>query len=147
MREYEFHFLSEAVIKQVSDKTKTLLSGNKPPKDFLKELRDLLPVARNDLNSLRARVEGMYFVSEFLFQEVLEKGKKKVGESWDHNSVVSQAKLRPFSYYHYLTGSREPRVNVRTRDDYMNDPSTALMKLEDDIVSLGTLHRKLDTVG
>jgi len=146
MREYEFHFLEEAVIKKISEATKNFLGSDIEPKQFIEELKKLLPVSKTDRSTHKSRVEGLYFVNEFLFQEVLDKGKKKVGEDWNHNKIVSQAKLRPFSHYHYLSGSHEPVVNVRTRDDYLNDPATAMMKLEDDIIALGLLYRKLSAV-
>jgi len=37
------------------------------------------------------------------------------------------------SQYHYLTGSREPMNVLLTRDDALQDPSTAFVKLKHDI--------------
>jgi len=119
--------------------TEEFLDGKLTPEQLMAKLKELMPVHKTDSNTWKARVEGLFEVSEMLFQAVLDKGQQKHGEEWNRSRVVLESKMRPFSYYHWVVGSREPVNNVLTRDDYLNDPTTALVKLEDDILSLARL--------
>ncbi|MBZ0264889.1 hypothetical protein K8I28_09495 [bacterium] len=139
MREQEFHFLNEKQTQKIREATRVFIEKSADTKQFVLDLKQLLPVDKTDRKAVRSRVEGFYEASEILFQELLKVGREHYGADWGHKRIVSEAKLRPFSYYHYLAGSREPAANVRTRDDYLNDPGTALMKLEADIAGLGKL--------
>ncbi len=105
-----------------------------------------MPLERGQHQALCARVEGFYELSEGLFELVFDLGQAKHGAEWNRRRVVKEANLRPFSYYHWITGSREPASNVMTRKDYLNDPTTALAKLEEDIQSLAKLYRQLQTL-
>lgn len=102
------------------------------------KVTDELPIQRTDSTSVRRRVEGYYFTTEILWTQAL-----KYNDS--RSAVVKIAQLKPLSHYHYLTGSREPITNVMTRADYLNDPSTALVKLRDDIIGLCMALEKLVT--
>lgn len=140
----EFHFIDKDTISKLDELSSSFCDNGQNVEDFLAKLKELLPVHKTDQTTWKARVEGFYEVSEQLFHQVLEKGTAKFGEEWNRQRIVVEAKMRPFSYYHWITGSREPVTNVLTRDDYLNDPTTALVKLEDDIVALGKLFRDLN---
>lgn len=105
--------------------------------EFIRKITSLLPITKTDISTVRRRVEGYYYATEVLWKEAL---KMKIGSRQD---IVRLAKLKPLSHYHYLTGSREPHGNVMTRADYLNDPSTALVKLRDDITGLARVFPKL----
>jgi len=144
MREYKLHFLDKQMAETLLNKTKGFETSSESPEEFMKSIKELLPLHKTDQDTWKTRLEGLFEISELLFDATLAKGKEKEGETWDRQNIVVEAQLRPFSYYHWLTGSREPASNVLTRDDYLNDPTTALVKLEDDIKSLCVLFRRLD---
>lgn len=143
MRDSKLHFLNEELAENLVKITREFLGGSESGEDLLNRAKKMLPVHKTDQSTWKARVEGYYEISEELFKSCVDKGKVKYGDEWDRQKVVNEAKLRPFSYYHWLTGSREPIDNVLTRYDYLNDPTTAMVKLEDDIKSLTNLYRAL----
>lgn len=143
---YEFHFIDEGMVELLLDMVDSFKTSEETPRSLLERTKELLPVDRNGHAVLCERVEGFYEISEGLFQAVFDLGQARHGEEWDRKQVVKFAKLRPFSYYHWITGSREPANNVMTRKDYLNDPTTALAKLEEDILSLAKLYRELQQV-
>jgi len=79
------------------------------------------------------RVEGYSQATDLLWEKILEIGKL------DKQEIITRANLKPMSYYHYLTGSREAPDYAKSREDMLNDPSTALVKLRDDIIGLADL--------
>jgi hypothetical protein len=132
MREYEFRYLTTDVvekIREVVDKF-SLGSADTNVEVLLDNITDLLPIQKTDFDTVRRRVEGFYFTSELLWQKAIQSGKES------RNDLIRRAGLKPLSYYHYLTGSREPANIVLSRDDYLNDPPTSLVKLHDDILAL-----------
>ncbi len=135
MRGFELRFMSPEMADQISKVLDSFvtpenkLTGEK----LLEQIIQLLPIERMKRETISQRVEGLYFASEILWNKILDSKKFKRDEA------VREAKLKPLSYYHYQTGSREPSGNVMTRDDYYNDPSTALAKLKDEIVGLASL--------
>lgn len=139
MGRQEFHFVDDKMIIKLDQLTREFVDKKHTPEEFVAKLKEMLPVHKTDQSTWKLRVEGYFEVSEKLFDEVLDKGQAIHGEEWNRQKVVVAAKMRPFSYYHWITGSREPVNNVLTRDDYLNDPTTALVKLEDDILALGKL--------
>lgn len=139
----KYHFIQEDTVAKLQEVNKEFTSAAMPPEALLAKLKEVLPVHKTDQTTWKARVEGFYEVSDLLFEEVLEKGTAKFGEEWDRKRVVNEAKMRPFSYYHWITGSREPASNLLSKEDFLNDPTTALVKLEDDIVALAKLYRSL----
>ncbi|MBD3166931.1 hypothetical protein GF324_10055 [bacterium] len=139
----KYHFINEELVSRLEEIAKEFGAGTMQPEALLAKLKEILPVHKTDQTTWKARVEGFYEVSEELFEMVLEKGTAKFGEEWDRKRVVNEAKMRPFSYYHWITGSREPASNLLSKEDFLNDPTTALVKLEDDIVALGKLYRSL----
>lgn len=147
MPRFELYYLDkksaeniEKIVQQYAKDTKKMSEDTKKmsEEDIVDKVTTELPIQRDDLTSVRRRVEGFYFTTEILWREAL-----KYNDS--RPQVVKIAKLKPLSHYHYLTGSREPITNVMTRADYLNDPTTALVKLKDDIVGLAMALQKMVT--
>ncbi len=135
MREYELRYLRGEVVTKISSQLDSFVTaaGKERPETFFDKVVLLLPIERMDIDTVRRRVEGLYYTSELIFKKLLAGGKMT------RNDIVREAGLKPLSHFHYLTGSREPKNIVLTRDDYLNDPSTALIKLKDDILSVSEL--------
>lgn len=121
----------EVLVKEFASDTKKMAA-----EQLYDKLTEMLPIQKSDMGTVRRRIEGLYVTSEFLWQEAL-----KIKN--DRHAIVKMAELKPLSHYHYLTGSREPVGNVMTRADYLNDPSTAIVKLKDDIIGLARAFPKL----
>lgn len=136
-------FIDEALAEKIRNAVSHFVESESPADHLLARLKELLPVHRTDRETWKARVEGFDVASETLIEQVITAGREKEGKGFTRDSVVSRARLRPLSYYHYVTGSREPASNVMTGEDYFNDPTTALVKLEDDLLSLGRLLRNM----
>lgn len=122
------------VVEQFADGKLNIASDG-----LLEKLKEMLPVEKMNRDTMHQRLEGYYHASDILFTKVIEI------TGMERPEIVSKANLRPLSYYHYLTGSREPSGNVLTRTDLFNDPATALIKLRDDIVGLSGLIPGLET--
>jgi hypothetical protein len=123
----------EKIVQQYASDTKKMTG-----EQLVDRVTEELPIQRSNQTSVRRRVEGYYFTTEILWTQAL-----KYNDS--RPEIVKIARLKPLSHYHYLTGSREPITNVMTRADYLNDPSTALVKLRDDIIGLCMALEKLVT--
>ncbi|MBM3327178.1 MAG: hypothetical protein FJY65_09450 [Calditrichaeota bacterium] len=132
MRDYELRYLTTEVVGQIAALIDNYIAGSgvKTQDDLFEKITDLLPIEKLNQDTVRRRVEGYYYASELLWQKALQGGK------FSRQDLVRKAGLKPLSHYHYLTGSREPRNIVLTRDDYLNDPTTALVKLRDDILAI-----------
>lgn len=137
------HFIEQGLVDKLKTATEQYCKGDTSPEQFLAKIKEMLPVHKTDRDTWKARVEGFSDVSDLLIEQIVAKGARLDGDSWNREHVIKQAKLRPLSYYHYVTGSREPAANVMTSEDYFNDPTTALVKLEDDIIALARVYRKL----
>ena len=135
----ELYYLDKKSAEQIDKLIERVASGDNTikPRDLFKKITDLLPIKKSDITTVRRRVEGFHYTTELLWQAAL---RLEVG---DRPEIVRLANLKPLSHYHYLTGSREPIGNVLTRADYLNDPSTALVKLEEDILGLTSVFPKL----
>jgi len=135
MREYELRYLNGDVATKISTQLDSFVAaaGKEKPEAFFDKIVALLPIERMDADTVRRRVEGLYYTSELIFKRLLAGGKMT------RPDIVREAGLKPLSHFHYLTGSREPKNIVLTRDDYLNDPTTALVKLKDDILSVSVL--------
>ena len=138
MPRFELYYLDknaaeniEKIVQEFAGNTKNMSGEN-----LVEKVTTELPIQRSDLTSVRRRVEGFYFTTEILWREALKHNDSRP-------AVVKIAELKPLSHYHYLTGSREPITNVMTRADYLNDPTTALVKLRDDILGLAMALGKL----
>jgi len=135
MREYELRYLRGEVVNKISGLLDSFIAagGKEKPEAFFNKVVEVLPIEKMDPDTVRRRVEGLYYTSELIFKKLLAGGKMT------RNDIVRAAGLKPLSHFHYLTGSREPKNIVLTRDDYLNDPSTALIKLKDDILGISVL--------
>ncbi len=143
MSDQKLYFATQEQIDKLRAAAQDFINGSQDPQDFLEDLKKVMPIDRVDQEtSLRSRVEGFFIVSDLLFERAMDEGVAQLGEAWTRQSVIKAAQLRPFSYYHWKTGSREPADNVVSRKDYLNDPMTAIEKLYDDIAGLGKLIRE-----
>jgi hypothetical protein len=134
MREHELRYLTNEIAGQIDRLMKEFVEagGKETPEQLFDRVTSVLPVEKLNADTVRLRVEGYYYASEYIFKLLLQRGKTR-------NAIVQAAALRPLSHYHYLVGSREPFNLLLTRDDYLNDPSTALVKLKDDIIAIAKL--------
>ncbi len=132
MRGFELKYMSPEVADSISNMLEEFATPENKltPDKLLEKIIQQLPIDKMDRTTIRERVEGLYFASELLWNKLLDSKK------FSREEAVKKAKLKPLSFYHYQTGSREPSGNVMTRDDYYNDPATAMAKLKDDIVGL-----------
>lgn len=132
MREYELRYLTSEVVSKISSQLDNYVAaaGKQKAEDMFNKVVELLPIEKMNPDTVRRRVEGLYYTSELIFKRLLDAGKMT------RNDIVRAAGLKPLSHYHYTTGSREPKNIVLTRDDYLNDPATALVKLKDDILGV-----------
>jgi len=137
MREHELRYVTNEIVTQVNTLVEAFVAagGKQTPQQMFDKITALLPITRSKPDSVRARIEGYYFASEFLFKRLIQGGRTRP-------QIVKDAELKPLSQYHYTVGSREPRNSMLTRDDYLVDPSTSLVKLKDDIISLAELVNK-----
>ncbi len=135
MREMELRYLAKDVAERIDQIVQKLAAGDSDvtSDNIIDKVTELLPIQKLHQDTIRRRVEGYYLASELLWQTAIELLKKSRAE------IVRMAKLKPLSYYHYLTGSREPSGIVMTRDDFLNDPATAMVKLRDDIIGLAKI--------
>ncbi len=106
-----------------------------------------LPVQKWSPASLRLRVEGLAYAAERLWNTALEDGKRAYGEDFDRDHLRRYVRTLPMSHYHYLVGSRESKEVLRTRHDALEDPLTALAKLQSDIAALADFLRQLPEAG
>jgi len=135
MRGFELRYINKEKADSILHLCDSFIAGKLEvtEEELVNLIERLLPVDKLRSESVRQRVEGLYFASEVLWYRILSTHKLTREE------VVVQAKLKPLSHYHYLLGSREPGASVMTRDDYYNDPATALAKLRDDIIGLASI--------
>jgi len=134
MREHELRYVTSEAVGQVNTLVEDFATagGKQTPQQLFEKITALLPITRIKPDSVRSRIEGYYFASEFLFKKLIQGGR-------DRTKIVADAGLKPLTQYHYTVGSREPRNSMLTRDDYLVDPSVSLVKLKDDIISLAQL--------
>lgn len=108
------------------------------PEEFPFRLKKMLPIDKLDRNTVCRRVEGFFHASNLLFDRLFNE------TSLDRKQIIARANLKPMGYYHYFTGSREPADYMKTRDDLLNDPTAALVKLSTDIIGMAYLMRELN---
>ena len=107
------------------------------PEELLTRIEELLPLEKMKRETTLRRIEGYSFATDKLWDKTLEIG------HLDRKQILARAKLRPMSYYHYMTGSNVPADYASTRADLLNDPTTARVKLRDDIMKLAELLMEL----
>jgi len=103
------------------------------PEQLLEKIKAQLPIEKMNPTTLIQRVEGLYYVTELFWIELVKNRGMNRGE------IVHKAGLKPLSYYHHKLGSRMPVDMVVSRDDYFADPPTAHEKLADDILGLARM--------
>ena len=136
MRELDLRYLDKKVAQSIKEIIEDYIGGKAgiDSEKLIHQIHNLTPIQKTDPNSVRCQVEGLYVASELLWHTALNEMKDK-----SRQDLVKLAKLKTLSHYHYLTGSRENLRNVLTRDDYLTDPPTALVKLRDDIIGLAKI--------
>jgi hypothetical protein len=135
MQNNEVYFLTKDLHEQITNLIAQFVAApsNADPSHLIENLKNLLPIEKMNRQTILKRVEGFSIVADLLWEKVVQIG------SLDRQQIVARAKLKPMSYYHYLTGSREVADYAISRDDLMNDPTTAMVKLNDDIIALARL--------
>ena len=131
----ELYFLTEDLYSQIMNLIEQFAENrsNSDPNHLIDRLKEMLPIEKMNRQTILRRVEGFSIASDLLWNSAMQIG------NLDRQQIVAGAKLKPMSYYHYLTGSREVANYALSREDLMNDPSTALVKLNDDIINLAKL--------
>ncbi|TKJ36839.1 hypothetical protein CEE37_14740 [candidate division LCP-89 bacterium B3_LCP] len=132
MKRARFYYLKSDTRDKL-DQVLTEYLNKESPNDFMGTMGKTLPVEKLNPGTLRVRVEGMHYLAERLWSIGLATGKQKYGEDFSRENFLQITKTMPMSHYHYLNGSREPMEVLLTRDDVLQDPSTAMVKLETDI--------------
>jgi len=135
MRDKGLHFITPDLVHRINALIDHYADhkGEITPESLFDKVTELLPIKKLEFDTVRRRIEGYFYASERIWGLALATGRASRQE------VVKKAQLKPLSHYHYLTGSLEPSNIVQTRDDLLNDPSTALVKLRDDIISLARI--------
>ncbi len=135
MRYKGLHYINPNLSKQILNLVDEFASGEIKisPEEFPFRLKKMLPVDKLDRNTVCRRVEGFFHASNLLFDRLIAES------AINRKDIVVRAKLKPMGYYHYFTGSREPADYMKTRDDLLNDPNAALVKLSNDIVGMASL--------
>ena len=135
MNRIRLYYLKSETRRQLDALLQNLLK-ERSDQDFRAEIDRLLPIEAKQSKSVKRRVEGMFYVSERLWAIGLELGKKAYGEAFSRQDLWRSTHDLPMSHYRYLTGSREPVPVLITRDDALEDPSTGLAKLGQDIEAI-----------
>jgi hypothetical protein len=135
MQNNEVYFLTKDLYEQITNLIEEFVEdpSNTDPSHLIENLKGVLPIEKMNRQTILRRVEGYSIVADLLWDKVVQ--------IWnlDRQQIVARAKLKPMSYYHYQTGSRESADYAISRDDLLNDPTTALVKLNDDITGLASL--------
>ena len=129
------HYINPALNRQIQGLIDQLLDGSLmiKPDEIPYKLKEILPIEKLRKETIHRRVEGYFLASNLLFDKLMSNCMN------DRKQIVSQARLKSMRYYHYVTGSREPATYMETRDDILNDPAAALVKLSSDIVGMANL--------
>ncbi len=138
----KFYYLDLDTRRQLDQVLQSFLfqpSGN----GLWQNLCERLPLNKLVPEAQRLRAEGLYYVSECLWSFALQGGKKTFGDSFDRAQLRRTLRVLPMSHYHYLMGSRERRENLLTRHDALQDPGTAIAKLQQDIDALAGFIKNL----
>jgi hypothetical protein len=139
MRNKGLHYINPNLSKRISSLVDEFSAGTLKikPDEFPFRLKKMLPIDKLDRNTVCRRVEGFFHASNLLFDRLIS------DSALDRKQIIARADLKPMGYYHYFTGSREPADYMKTRDDLLNDPTAALVKLSNDIIGMATLMREL----
>ncbi len=142
MMRRRFYYLDSETRKELDAVLESYIKS--PAGDALwMALCNKLPVEKKRSTSYKVRVEGLSYAAEALWDAALARGKQAYGENFSRQELSKAVGFRPISYYHYLSGSREPWTILNTRRDALEDLDTAMLKLKDDILSLVDFIRRL----
>jgi len=132
MPHQNLQYLPEPIAEKIRIEVEKLCAGKfqGDSRSFYEFIITLLPIQKMDRTTLIHRVEGLLYVTDLLWLDL-----RKV-KNLDREEVVKVANIKSLGYYHHMLGSREHGDMVSTRQDFLNDPPTALKKLEDDVVGL-----------
>ena len=138
MKRKGLHYVTPALGRQIGGLIDQLSDGTQQvkPDDVPYRLGQLLPIEKLKQETIHRRVEGFFLASNLLFDRLMSECLH------DRRLIISQAGLRSMGFYHYITGSREPAEYMETRDDVLNDPAAAIVKLSEDIVGMANLLAK-----
>ena len=129
------HYINPSLNKQIQgliDQCSAESSYAKPY-EIPNMLKELLPIEKLKKETIHRRLEGYFLASNLLFDKLMATCLK------DRKQIINQAGLKSMGYYHYVTGSREPATYIETRDDILNDPAAAIVKLSNDIIGMANL--------
>ena len=129
------HYINPSLNKQIRGLIDQISEGTLQvnPSEIPYKLKELLPIEKLKRETIHRRLEGYFLASNLLFDKLMS------SLTNDRKQIINQAGLRSMGYYHYVTGSREPATYMETRDDILNDPAAALVKLSSDIVGMAHL--------
>ena len=132
MAEKELHYITNELSQQVTQITNQFINGEikLTPEELLTKLKEILPVNKMHSDTILVRIEGYLVSTDLLWKSLLKDG------SLSRDEIVKRANIRSMSHYQYITGSRTPAEFLQKRSDYCNDPPTALVKLQDEVVRL-----------
>jgi hypothetical protein len=111
--------------------------------DLWATLCERLPLDRKESHALQVRVEGVGHAAETLWNAALQAGTRTYGQEFNRQSLRNSVQAMPMTHYHYVEGSREHNSVLRTRRDALEDPCTALTKLQQDVEALADFIRRL----
>ncbi len=143
MSENSYRFLDPGLAEKLLALVDQFCENDSAPDQLLAKVKELVPLNREDQKTLKIRVEGYFEVSGKLFEVVLANFREKHGGDYSREKLIGEAKIHPFDYYHRVAGMRDGPSEGETREDYLDNPATALVKLEDDILSLARMCRSL----
>ncbi|MBZ0264381.1 hypothetical protein K8I28_06905 [bacterium] len=142
MSDPQYQHINSATMKKLNSIVIEFYNSEQVPEEFIERLKEALPLHHTEESTWKRRLEGFYEVSELLVDGVTDKGNDSNGTSWNRQKVFEVAHIRPMNYYHRVSGFSAPdEMNL---SDYLEAPTQALVKLEDDIFSLATLFRSLN---
>lgn len=135
MKRMRFYYLDTKTRSRLEELLQKGLK-NSAAAHLLENFKKLVPIEKWNNVSLRRHVEGLFYLSERLWDLAVQRGKEVYGDDFNRENLLRITKTLPMSYYRYLTGSREPADVLLTRDDALQDPATSMVKLTRDIEAL-----------
>ncbi|MCX6640360.1 MAG: hypothetical protein NTW14_07760 [bacterium] len=132
MNRIRYYYLDSLGKEQLEDAIAAFLE-DKSPQTLWQAFEEALPMAKLKARSTKKRVEGMIYLCERLWPLAIELGQKVHGAEFSRHDLIHSTQSKPMSYYHYTAGSREPNYILMTRDDALQDPTTAIVKLKQDV--------------
>jgi hypothetical protein len=132
MDRIKFYYLDSLAREQLNDAIDAF-TEDRSVQRLWGAFEDALPATKLKMRSVKKRVEGMAYLIDKLWNLALEVGRNNFGAEFSRIELIRTTQSRPMSHYHYTAGSREPNDVLLTRDDALQDPTTAMVKLKEDI--------------